>query len=136
MMVRTPATVHLQFPARPEFLRAARMLMAALASQLDFDYDAIEDLKLAVGEACTNAIRHGSILGETMVSVTWTIEDAALTVEVRDEGRPGAEAEDAGDEEDLERGGLGLLVMRAVMDEVALEALPEGGHAIRLVKRR
>jgi len=135
MMVRTPATVQLQFPARPEFLRAARMLMAALASQLDFDYDAIEDLKLAIGEACTNAIRHGSILGETMVTVTWTIDDAALTVEVRDEGRAG-DGEDDEENEDLERGGLGLLVMRAVMDEVALEALPEGGHAIRLVKRR
>ena len=136
MIVQTPARVQLQIPARPEFLRPVRMLLAAIASQMDFDYDAIEDLKLAIGEACTNAIRHGSVLGETMMTVACVLDDDALVIEVRDEGRGPEPGEPEETDDALERAGLGLLVMQSVMDEVTLEALPTGGHAIRMVKRR
>lgn len=44
--------VDVSFPAEPRFLVMARVTVAALAAELDFDLDAIDDLRIAVDELC------------------------------------------------------------------------------------
>jgi hypothetical protein len=44
--------VRLVVPALPEFLRLARVTAAGLAGRLGFNYDEVEDLRLAIDELC------------------------------------------------------------------------------------
>ena len=44
--------VTLTMPARPELLRVARLTAAGLAGRLGFNFDEIEDVKIAVDELC------------------------------------------------------------------------------------
>jgi anti-sigma regulatory factor (Ser/Thr protein kinase) len=50
----------LTFPDRPENLVCARLFAASVARHLGSGEEQVEDLKLAVSEACTNAIQLGA----------------------------------------------------------------------------
>ncbi|MHB8146557.1 MAG: ATP-binding protein, partial [Vulcanimicrobiaceae bacterium] len=50
--------VELRIPSRAEWVALARLTVATVASRLHFSIDEIEDIKLSVAEACTNAIQH------------------------------------------------------------------------------
>lgn len=86
------------------------------------------DFVLAVGEAISNAVRHG---GGEEFSVRCWIDDGTISVDVIDSGsgfphRP-VKAAAAG-----EHGGYGMLIIYKLMDEVHLL---DGGRRVRLVKR-
>src|SRR4051812_48355197 len=57
--------ITLTLPAVPDFVRLARLTVASLATKVGFSYDEVEDLRIAVGEACALLIepsgRDGSI---------------------------------------------------------------------------
>jgi hypothetical protein len=71
--------VRLVVPARPEFLRLARVTAAGLAGRLGFSYDEIEDLRLAIDELCFGLTgptgRHGT------VELVYSIEPGSLMVQ-------------------------------------------------------
>lgn len=71
--------VRLVVPAQPEFLRLARVTAAGLAGRMGFNYDQIEDLRLAIDELCFGLTgptgRHGT------VELAYYIEEDSLTVE-------------------------------------------------------
>jgi serine/threonine-protein kinase RsbW len=50
--------VNLVIPAKTDFVGIARLAVSGIANRMGFSYDDIEDLKLAVSEACTNAVVH------------------------------------------------------------------------------
>jgi serine/threonine-protein kinase RsbW len=49
-------TVELSIPARPELLSLARLAVAAVAARAGFDFEEIEDLRLALDELCAPLI--------------------------------------------------------------------------------
>lgn len=51
------ATVSLTFPPRPEHVSLARMVAGALAERHGITGDVVEEIRLLVSEACTNAVR-------------------------------------------------------------------------------
>jgi len=112
---------------------------------MGFTYDQVEDIRLAVGEACTNAIdraaRNGSHSTDNFINILCHVEAAKLTIEVEDHTGKGAAASDAdieapaGDIEGMNPQELGALLMEILVDEVNMEALPDGGGTrVRLVK--
>jgi serine/threonine-protein kinase RsbW len=139
MRTKTPEQVEIRIPRRAEFVRVARMAAGAVAAQMDFTYDVIKDVELAVGEACANAVEHVADESCDEVIVRFTIGDEQLTMEVVDKGE-GFDPEQAGkatagDDWD-EPGGLGLLVIRELMDEMHIDCDPSTGTCVRMVKYR
>jgi serine/threonine-protein kinase RsbW len=138
--------VELEIPARPEYLSLARLVVAAAASiEPTFRDDRIEDLRIAVSEATTNAIAaHTELEGEERIVVRCDLDDERIEVWIEDQGLgfdPDAltELPAMGDPERLAiEGGFGLPLMRVLTDEAEVRSSPEG-TAVKLVvhqKRR
>jgi anti-anti-sigma factor len=130
-------TEPITLPAKPDSLAAVRARVCELLERVDFSEAARFDIKVAVGEAVANAVRHGSPGGEAdEVRIDVSGYDDRVVIEVRDRGH-GFDGGDAPSGDDLfASGGRGLIFMRALMDEVDFDIDAEGGGAVvRLVKR-
>jgi len=94
----------------------------------------VADVKLAVGEAATNAVKHGSRGGLGRISVRCVADHQALTIEVSDDG-PGFDrsAVPPPDWQDYPTGGMGIAIMELVMDRVSF--LQCSGTTVRMLKR-
>jgi anti-sigma regulatory factor (Ser/Thr protein kinase) len=137
MKAVVPSQVELTIPRSCEFVRVARKTAGALAHQLRFTLPDVYDIELAVGEACTNAIEH---VGEQCpeILLRFSLHEEQLVMEVIDNG-PGFDPTQVSpaNVEDETIGGLGLLVIRSLMDELEIECDPKaGGTRVRMVKYR
>lgn len=137
----TGCRVELRLPNRPEFVAVARLTVSAVATRMNFDVEDIEDIKVAVGEACTNAIEHGcpSSVGEEMIVLTCELQEDALVITVQDPG-DGFDPAAATRQQPygtlaLTERGLGMLLMEALMDGVDFSSNPGDGTQVRMVKR-
>jgi serine/threonine-protein kinase RsbW len=128
-----PPKIELRIPCAAEYVGVARLAVSAVASRMNFGVDAVDDLKLAVGEACANAIQHAA---EGEISITCVVEPDRLVVTVKDcgVGFDPATAR-ARPVEELPDGGLGLMLIEALMDEFQIESDPQRGTEVRMVKR-
>ncbi|MFB6711379.1 MULTISPECIES: ATP-binding protein [unclassified Streptomyces] len=91
------ATVELRFSAQPEHVRTARLVAAAVARRAGVDEAVLDEVRLAVGEACSRAVGLHRSHGITApVSVVLTEEEKSFSIEVGDEV-PGPGAESASD---------------------------------------
>jgi anti-sigma regulatory factor (Ser/Thr protein kinase) len=80
-------TVELRFSALPAHVRTARLVAASLARRAGVDEDVIDEVKLAVGEACARAVSiHQAHAATAEVHVTLTDDEKRFVVAVRDVG--------------------------------------------------
>ena len=70
--------VTLVIPARTEYLIVARLALAGIARGTPIDDGALADLKLAVTEACGNAIRHAQPTEQGVVRVDFDLDERAV----------------------------------------------------------
>ena len=115
--------VLVQFPARPEFLRLARLAAADVATRAGFDYEEVEDLRIAVSELCAVI----SVDETQTVSLTFRLGDDCVEVSG---STPYLGTQLAA--HDLE---LSHALVGAVVDQHALEADGVSAH-FALTKRR
>ncbi len=105
---------------------------------MPLSYDEVEDVRLAVGEACTTAVERAAKANktDTEIVIRTEISDSTLTIDVIDEmGRePAAPAGNAESLEELDEESLGALLMELLVDEVKVESTPEGGTRVRMTK--
>ena len=95
------ATVELRFSALPAHVRTARLVAAAVARRSGVDEAVLDEVRLAVGEACSRAVQlHRLHCPETPVMVTLVDGEKAFSVAVADEAREGQD-EGEGSLEDL-----------------------------------
>jgi serine/threonine-protein kinase RsbW len=130
-----PELVELRIPARPEWVALARLAAATVANRLSFSIEEIEDVKLAVAEACTAVIQHESH-GEFITLTCEALSDS-LRVRVHDSGRHGVEAANGRrmDFDEARIAGLGVFLIRTLMDEVSYDVHPQLGTDLLMVKR-
>ncbi|CAM5693036.1 hypothetical protein STENM223S_08944 [Streptomyces tendae] len=80
------ATVELRFSALPEHVRTARLVAAAVARRAGVDEAVLDEVRLAVGEACTRAVGLHQHVGITApVTVSLIEEEKQFSIEVGDE---------------------------------------------------
>ncbi|MEU8568821.1 ATP-binding protein [Streptomyces pathocidini] len=132
------ATVELLFSALPEHVRTARLVAAAVARRAGVDETVLDEVRLAVGEACTRAVSlHQSNAVSAPVKVVLIEDEKKFSIEVGDEAPhaplsgpvPGAHAagesaEEPGIEEEDE---MGLAVISGLVDDVEVTAGESGG---------
>lgn len=120
------SSVLVAVPARPDFIHVLRSVTASVAARLDFPYDAIDDLRLAIDEACAQLLAivdDGATLTVRMSATEEGLEVAA-TIHGSSASWPPPNAEES----------LSWRLMSALADEARFERSDEG-PALRLVKR-
>lgn len=130
-------TVELILPCRPEYVGVARLAVLGIASRMPFSYDEVEDVRLAVGEACTHAVERAGDQAAT-IHITSHVNPSQLTIEVVDNVPEGVTESRAANtaalsEDDPGVEGLGALLMEILVDDVVIESRPKGTR-VRLTK--
>ena len=124
--------------SRIEYIDPLHAMAEEMAKLAGLAEDDCFHFALAVREAATNAVTHGNQAdpGKT-VTVTFSLDDAALRVAVRDQGT-GFDFDHADDprlpQNRFKTSGRGLLLIRSFVDEVSYDHSPHGTE-IRMVKR-
>lgn len=126
----------LEMPADVQALAGVREQVHDLVGTLDFGESALFDIKVAVGEALANAVRHGSPTdGQAAIHVAVTAYPDRVVLQVTDSG--GSFDGDHVCSDDLYAvGGRGVMFMRALMDQVCFSPIEGGGTEVTLVKHR
>lgn len=132
-------TVRLEIASHPALLAAARTLVATIAQRFGFDEIQCGQISLAVDEALCNIIRHGYNCredGRILISLSQreaqspgieiVIEDDAIQVD--------PDTIRSRDLDDIRPGGLGVHIIREIMDEVSYTRRDRRGMRLTLVK--
>jgi serine/threonine-protein kinase RsbW len=119
--------VRLTLPARPENVAVIRHVMGAFAEALQLPAELVEDMRLAVTEACTNVVRHAYHGREPgPIDVVIRPNGDELQLIVADQGTG------IGPSPDLAGPGLGLPLIAALADHVEIEHGPSRGSRLAM----
>ncbi|MCE5197916.1 MAG: ATP-binding protein [Armatimonadota bacterium] len=112
----------------PDYLSHLRLIMSCVADSVGMDQQEADEARLAVTEACVNAIKHGSPRGsDDVVMITLKTSEGTITVDVTDNG--------CLDEDQVEKSrGLGVGLMKKLADSVQF-VKHKTGLTVRLTKR-
>ncbi len=133
--------ISLVIPAQPEYLSLVRAVVAAAAALDPGLGDArIEDLRIAVSEATTNAIEaHANLGSEERITIRCDLADDRIEVEVQDHASAGFDVDSLDTPGALDEpgrldyeGGFGIPLMRVLADEMKIRSL-DHGTAVQLV---
>jgi len=120
-------SIEVSIPSSLVFERVIRATAAEIAEAFEFPEERIEDLKLAISEAVTNAIEHGNEgISTKLVAVVFEMDNQKLEIRVSDQGK-GTGAVDASrrvvEEEALDNvetaiiRGFGMYLIGALVDD-------------------
>jgi serine/threonine-protein kinase RsbW len=135
--------VHLAFPAVPDKEVEASAAAASFAEAMRMSADKVDEIRLAVVEACINAIEHSEAADGTMyltLEVVGTGEPEALRITIRDHGMgfdPSAVKEP-----DIHKvihapgkRGWGLKIIHGLMDDVEIRSDARGTTVVMIKSR-
>lgn len=131
------SVVELKIPSKPEFVGVARLTILGVASRMPFTYDEVEDIRLAVGEACTTAVERAKRSNNPDGEITIMSEICGnkLMIRVKDDAGPAPQVPKVAESPaELDEQGLGALLMELLVDEFKVESTPEGGTLVSMVK--
>lgn len=136
-------SVKLNLPATADFVDIVRLNLYGIASKMGFSYEEIEDMKVAVSEACNNSVLYAYGEENGVVEVIFNFDDSELAITVKDEGesferveqREGAATLHDKDLNEVQIGGLGFYLMQALMDDVNVTSESGKGTEVVLTKR-
>ncbi len=138
MFGQSPIMV-LTVPALAEYVSVVRLAVLGLCGRVPLSYDEVEDLRLAVGEACASSVQRAAKADPSAarMTVTGDVTDSQIILSIRDdvplppEPEP-VEAPSIESEFDDEHFRISL--MQLLVDEVQIEEADGGGQVVRLVK--
>lgn len=135
----TDQTTRLVLPSHVEAVADAAAAATDFMRHCGASDEAGFGIEMAVREAVTNAVVHGNQEDEAKsVEVIFNCHGNELEIEVRDQG-PGFEPEAVPDPTDpanlMKTSGRGIFLMRTFMDDIQYLPMPDGGTAVRMIKR-
>lgn len=140
-MASIERTFSLQVPSNTENLAMIRDFVNGIGTRAGLPASEVAKLELAVDEACANVIEHAygpEVVKE--VSVRATLDDDTVQIDVVDTGKgfdPAAISPQNLEQLVAERksGGLGMRLIKTLMDEVHYEMIPGQKNELRMIKR-
>lgn len=141
-MFRKVSKEQLRVPAHIDYLAELREFVAALGRKHKLSESIIKAFKLAVDEAATNVIRHAyrESEGDGTITLRATVRKESVTLSIIDTGKTfdPRRVKDPDLTRYVEigkRGGLGIMIMRRMMDDIEYRTTSEGNE-LRLTKKR
>jgi len=126
--------MEIEFPAEPRVVHDVRQKFEEFVQPCLLNREDVETIKVALSEACSNAVCHGSPGGAgDRIHVRYELNGARLVIEIRDEGPGFRPRQIQLPPEEYRPNGRGLFIMQALMDEVYFDASAHGTR-VRLVK--
>lgn len=134
--------IEMKIPAKADYLGVVRLTLSGISNRMGYTYEEIEDLKIAVSEACTNAVQHAYHKDENgEIIIGFGIYDNKLEIMVADNGVSFNFLQTKSDlgpytksstTDQLAEGGLGLYLIETLMDDVRV--LNQSGVTVFMVK--
>ncbi|VBB07988.1 anti-sigma f factor [Lucifera butyrica] len=127
----------MSFISCSENVGIARITAAAFAAQADFTLSEIEEIKVAVSEAISNAIIHGYGHQDGQIQFEMTLYEEKLECLIIDYGKGIADialARQPAFSTDPERMGLGFVFMESFMDELDVKSGVGQGTTVKMGK--
>ncbi|MEQ8317747.1 MAG: ATP-binding protein [Phycisphaerales bacterium] len=142
-VTQSPPDILLRVVSDVRYLAGAREMVAGVAKRLGFSHDSSSHLALAVDEALCNVIRHGykQDLGRPIWVKIWPLHDdgehgPGICIVIEDEAQQIDPSKIQGrDLDDVRPGGLGVHIIRQVVDRAEYAPRQESGMSLTLVKR-
>jgi serine/threonine-protein kinase RsbW len=135
-------TIEVNLPNKLGYERIAMSCSATFAKIVGFLPERVEDLKTAVSEACLNAMEHGNLNHpEKRVLVTMDYKDHTFRVSVMDQGEGMGNSLEIPERHDIDSKieqletprGLGMFLIKQLVDQVEYNKMTEDGHMVRMV---
>ncbi len=135
--------IEMRLPASAEYVSLIRLTLSGVFSRAGASYDDIEDAKIAVSEAVTNAVKHAykNEQENGRINLCFEILENQIKIVISDQGESfDYEATKAklgpyNNNENIDflrEGGLGLFLIESLMDEVTV--CKESGVTISMIK--
>ena len=134
-------TFALHVPSSTENLALIRDFVSNIGSQAGFDDKEVARIALAVDEACANVIEHAYGADDRReVKIRALVDEQTLEFDIIDTGHgfDPAQIESQNVEELIRQrksGGLGLRLIRSIMDDVQYQIVPGEKNELRMIKR-
>ncbi len=127
-------SVGLEIPPRTAYVGVVRLVVSSLARAAGLDESSVDDLKIAVSEACANAVISNDEVGSTEpVSVEWLEDDDRVRVNISDNGPS------LSDHTDDATGGrlrMSMALLGSLVDDFEFEVRDGGGMTATLIVRK
>ncbi len=129
--------MRLIMPGKPEYIKVTEIAVEAAAAQAGFDIDAVDDIKLAVGEGCKHVICHGYEKWCRCYQVDCEAQEDRIIIvisemdcghQIRKTGKICMDCPREGD--------LGIHVIKTLMDEVDIYMSEENKKVVKMVKKK
>jgi len=137
---KTLKKYQLKIPSQSDNLAIIRDLVSKVASKVGFNSDEASKIELAVDEACTNVIKHAyANNSDQTIDVVIRIDSKKLSITVSDKGK-GFDPEDVkvpnlnDSIKEGRQGGLGICLMKTLMDKVDFNIRPGSRNQVRMIK--
>jgi anti-sigma regulatory factor (Ser/Thr protein kinase) len=118
--------VRLTLPARPENVAVVRHVLGAFGDAMHLPESVVEDMRLAVTEACTNVVRHAYDDEPGPIEIVIRPRGETLEVIVSDNGRG------IGPSPDTKGPGLGLPLIAALAHSLEIQHAPRAGSRLAM----
>ena len=140
-----PENVEFSIPCMSDYVGVVRLAVSGLATRMNFSIEEIEDIKIAVSEACTNSVQYAFDKPENeRVFISFNLFKDKLEIIVKDNGKgfeldnlektPIEERNLDDIDEKVPRLGLGITFIKSLMDETTITSEPGKGTIIQMAK--
>jgi serine/threonine-protein kinase RsbW len=133
--------VKVEIPALSEYVAVIRLAISGVATRMHFNIEEIEDIKIAVSEACTNVVQHAyPDQKDGKIKLIATLHPDHLEIVIEDSGKGFDAKNPVSDKQDGSNGvnfglGLGLTFIKSLMDSSEIISVPNQGTTVRMTKK-